>query len=100
MANFVVPHASTRWYFLALQLLDPHDEGKVHSMKMETSKPPEEQCTEMFSHWLKIKNNAATWKQLIKGLKSPSVNLPNVARDIEKMLGILVSYCYSYSYVQ
>ena len=95
MANFVVPHASTRWYFLALQLLDPQDEGKVHGMKMETSKPPEEQCTEMFSHWLKVKNNAATWKQLINGLKSQSVNLPNVARDVEKMLGIniLVSYC-------
>ena len=46
MANFVVPQASAIWYDLGLQLFDPQDEGVLHSMKMEASKPPEEQCTE------------------------------------------------------
>ena len=94
LANFVVPHASTKWYNLGLQLFDPRDEGVLHSMKMETSKRPEEQCTEVFRHWLTTKKNP-TWNKLITSLKSPAVNLPNVASTIEKMLDSRVSYCYS-----
>ena len=50
LANFVVPQASARWYNLGLQLFDPRDEGVLHSMKTESSKRPEEQCTEVFQH--------------------------------------------------
>lgn len=57
---------------------------------METNKPLEEQCTEVFRHWLETKKNA-TWDKLIKGLKSQSVSLPILAGDIEKMLDIPVS---------
>ena len=64
-------------------------------MKMESSKRPEEQCTEVFNHWLNTKRNP-TWNKLIKSLKSQAVNLPNVASTIEKMLDNRVSsYCYS-----
>ena len=93
LANYVVPRASARWYYLGLQLFDQQDEGLLHSMKMETNKPPQEQCTEVFSHWLRTKENA-TWKDLIKDLNCPSVNLPNVARSVETMLDNHVSYCY------
>ena len=96
LANFVVPHASARWYYLGLHLFDPKDEGLLHSMEMETNKPPQEQCTEVFSHWL-ITKKKATWNELIKGLNSPSVNLPSVARNIEAMLDNRVSHCYSYT---
>ena len=91
LANFVVPKASARWYNLGLQLFDPQDEGLLSSMKTESSKRPEEQCTEVFHHWLTTKKNA-TWNKLIKGLKSPAVNLPNVASTIENMLDSRVSY--------
>ena len=97
LANFVVPKASAKWYNLGLQLFDPRDEGILHSIKMESSKHPEEQCTEVFHHWLTTKKNA-TWNKLCKSLKSQSVNLPNVARSIEKMLDHRnhhVSYCYN-----
>ena len=94
LANFVVPHASTKWYYLGLQLFDERDEGVLHSMKMETSKRADEQCTEVFHHWLTTKENP-TWNELIESLKSPAVNLPNVASTIEKMLDNRVSYCYS-----
>ena len=96
LVNFVVPHASAKWYYLGLQLFNPKDEGLLHNMKMETNKPPREKCTEVFSHWLTTKENA-TWNKLIKGLKSQSVNLPNVARNIEAMLDNRVSCCYSYT---
>ena len=94
LANFVVPQASARWYNLGLQLLDPRDEGVLHSMKTQASKSPEEQCTEVFNHWLTTKKNP-TWNKLIGSLKSPAVNLPNVAITIEEMLDSRVSYCYS-----
>ena len=96
LANFVVPHASARWYYLGLQLFDQKDEGLLRSMKMEANKPPQEQCTEIFSHWLTTKKKA-TWNKLIKDLKSQSVNLPTVASSIEAMLDNRVSYCYNYS---
>ena len=94
LANFVVPHASARWYYLGLQLFDPKDEGLLHSMKMETNKLPQEQCTEVFSHWLTTKEKA-TWNVLINSLNSQSVNLPNVARNIEAILDNRVSHCHS-----
>ena len=95
LANFVVPQASAKWYNLGLQLFDPRDEGVLHSMKTESSKRPEEQCTEVFHHWLATKKNA-NWNKLIKSLKSQSVNLPNVARTIEKMMDSRVSYVITF----
>ena len=91
MANFVVPRAIARWYYLGLELFDPQDEATLNSMKKE-NKTSQEQCTEVLNHWLVTKKNA-TWNKLIKSLKSKSVNLPNLARDIEKMLDTRVS-CY------
>ena len=67
-------------------------------MKMETSKRLEEQCTEVFHHWLTTKKNP-TWNELIESLKSPAVNLSNVASTIEEMLDNRVSYCYSYTFI-
>ena len=96
LANFVVPLASARWYYLGIQLFDSQDIGKLQSMKKEY-KTLEDRCTEMFSHWLDTEKNA-TWKNLIEGLKSRCVNLPNVARNIEKLLGIPVSCISMYSY--
>ena len=92
LANFVVPQASARWCYLGIQLFDSQDIGKLQSMKKEY-KTHEDRCTEMFSHWLDTEQNA-TWKNLIEGLKSRCVNLPNVARNIEKLLGIPVSYIF------
>ena len=57
---------------------------------MEVNKPLEEQCREVFRHWLETKKNAS-WNKLINSLKSQSVNLPNVTRDIEKMFDNRVS---------
>ena len=92
LANFVVPQVSHKWYNLGLQLFDRRDERKLISMKAEGSKQPEEHCLEVFTHWLDTKKNA-TWQKLIESLGCWAVNLPNVARDIVKMLDNRVS-CY------
>ena len=60
-------------------------------MKTQAFKSPEEQCTEVFTHWLTSKKNA-TWNTLIKALKTPAVNLPNLAEKIKGMLDSRVSY--------
>ena len=91
MANFVVPQASARWYNLGLQLFDRRDEGKLNGMKTQANKSPEEQCTEVFTHWLTTKKNA-TWNTLIKSLKSRAVSLPILAMTIKGMLDSRVSY--------
>ena len=91
LANFVVPHVSHKWYNLGLQLFDRRDEGKLKNMKEETNKRPDDLCLEVFTYWLDTKKNAS-WNRLIKKLKSHSVHLPQVADNIEKMLGRQVSY--------
>ena len=90
LANFVVPRASSRWYSLGIQLFDPRDERVLHNMKTESSKQPEQQCIEVFNHWLTTTINP-TWNKLIESLRSSAVNLPNVARTIEQMLDRRVS---------
>lgn len=60
-------------------------------MITEINKTPKEQCTEVLNYWLVTKKKA-TWNKLIQSLKSPSVNLLNLARDIEEMLDTRVSY--------
>ena len=84
LTELVVPHASPKWYNLGLQLFNPRDEGLLHKMKIEVNKPLDEQCREVFRHWLETKKNTS-WKELINSLKSRSVNLPNVAGDIQKI---------------
>ena len=39
-------------------------------------------CQEMFSNWLKKQVNAS-WDQLLKALRSPSVQLMDLANQIE-----------------
>ena len=42
-------------------------------------------CREMLQLWLQI-NTDASWEQLIDALKSPAIQLPNIAENIEQNL--------------
>lgn len=44
-------------------------------------------CEEMFAKWLEIEENAS-WDQLLKALRSPSVQLIHFASQIEQMLDL------------
>lgn len=98
LANFVVPRVSHKWYNIGLQLFDPKDVEMLNNMRANSSRSSEDHCIDVFNHWLTTKENA-TWHKLLKVLKCRAVNLPNVAKDIEKLLDSRVSYYYVYSYV-
>ena len=91
LVEFVVPKACVKWYNLGLRLFDPQDVGFLNSMKTVINKSPEEQCREVFNHWLTSKKNP-TWNKLIKSLKSQSVKLTCVATEIEELLDSRVGY--------
>ena len=42
-------------------------------------------CQEMFSKWLEAQENAS-WDQLLEALRSPSVQLTNLANQIKQMM--------------
>lgn len=92
LATFVAPQASTKWYYLGLQLFDQKDVVILDNMKKDSRKDPIEQCIDVLNHWLLAKKSA-TWNKLIKGLKSDLVKLPNLAESIYRMLDHRVGYC-------
>ena len=96
LANFVVPYANAKWYNLGLQLFEPQDELQLHNIeKANTS--PQAKCIEVFHHWVTTAKKP-TWNKLIKSLNSQSVNLPDLATNIEAMLDNRVRFCYYYNY--
>ena len=76
---------SSKWYDLGLELLEPEDEGSLHEIKRNNRNDVAECCNEMFQSWLE-KCPDASWNQLIKSLKEPSVGLNSLASKIEQML--------------
>ena len=44
-------------------------------------------CKEMFAKWLETEENAS-WDQLLKALRSPSIQLIHFASQIEQMLDL------------
>ena len=95
LANFVVPRASHKWYFIGLQLFDPNDVEVLTNMRAHKSRNSDENCIDVFNYWLDTDVNA-NWQKIIDALKCPSVYLPNVAKQIENMLSD-VSHHYMYA---
>jgi len=83
--NFVVPYVGGKWFNLGIQLFKQEDETKLHSLKADHRKDLDDLCTDMFTHWLALYPKAS-WKKLILALKSRSVNLQNLAEDIDNKL--------------
>jgi len=89
-----------KWYDIGLELLHPRDEIYLKSIrtgKHETI----ESCTKMLDLWLDRQPNA-TWNQLIDALRSPGVELFDVASTIEDLLkgkfSVLRILAYTYKY--
>jgi len=76
---------------LGLQLFDQKNESIMQSLKADHHKSTQELCSDMFSHWLNSAKKA-TWDKVIAALRSPSVNLPNLAKNIEDDLDHRVCY--------
>ena len=74
-----------KWHDLGIELLDFDDYQKLDIIEAEHPTNLIQCCNEMFKLWLK-KQPTASWSQLIKALKEPSVELDTLANKIEQML--------------
>ena len=82
--DHVVPHVTPRWYVLGVKLLKEDQESHLDVLKLNHAGDNKMCCMEMFWYWLNT-NTDASWQQLIEALRSPAVELPVVAADLEKM---------------
>ena len=83
-----------RWYDLGLELLGDDDIEALNKIKRVNKNDYRVCCTEMFQLWLQ-KQPTASWKQLIESLRQPSVNLKELANQIEQTAGKLaIIYVY------
>ncbi|XP_065918530.1 uncharacterized protein [Dysidea avara] len=73
------------WYDVGLELLEPEDESKLDEIQTDKGGNVNECCGVMLYLWLQ-KQPYATWNQLIDALRSPGVELFDVASKIEEML--------------
>lgn len=83
--RYVRREVSSKWHDLGLELLEPEDEGSLKSIKRDNRNDVEECCKEMFQLWLD-KCPEASWDQLIRSLRQPSVGLNHLALKLEQML--------------
>ena len=85
LLDHVVPHVTKRWYVLGVKLLKEEQEAQLDVIKLNHAGDNQMCCMEMFWYWLSA-NTDASWQKLIEALQSPTVELPVVAANLEKML--------------
>jgi len=83
--DYVVPCVSPNWYDLGVKLLKEKQESHLDVIQSNHANDNKKCCKEMFWYWLSTNTNAS-WQHLIEALRSPAVELPVVAADLEKML--------------
>jgi len=88
----VISLFADKWCNIGLELFDPEDESKLDEIQSNKGGNVSDCCNEMLRVWLQ-KQPYATWNQLIEALRSPGVELFDVASKIEEMLnGMRPSY--------
>ena len=80
----VIPLVATRWFDLGLELLETEHERELDIIETNYENNATKCCRKMFSKWLEIKSDSASWDQLIQAVKN--IKLINVASDIEQLL--------------
>ena len=84
LLDHVVPHVTPYWYDLGVKLLKEEQESQLDVIEANYA-DDKKCCKKMFWYWIST-NTDASWQKLIEALRSPAVELPVVAADIEKML--------------
>ena len=85
LLDHVVPHVSPQWYVVGVKLLKEDQESYLDIIESNHAGDNKKCCIDMFRYWLNT-NTSATWKHLIEALRSPAVELPVVAADLEQIL--------------
>ena len=83
--RYVRVSIATNWHNVGIELLEQKGEEALGIIQANNAGNVIECCAEMLQLWLKIQPNA-TWNQLICALRSPSVQLNNVAMKINGLL--------------
>ena len=87
----IIIDIGTKWYELGIALLRDDQFNKLGIINSE-HKEVTRCCTEMFIYWLETHSNA-TWYQLAEALRSPGVELNNVAANVETSFpGLLIMH--------
>lgn len=84
MNKFVIQQACNKWFDIGLELLKPKNSQFLLNMLEDHTKDNKQCCVQMFDKWLKTERKAK-WRDVIAALRSPSVQLHKVAKDIESM---------------
>ena len=87
--RYVIPHITECWHEVGLELLEPEreNEAQLKIIKNEPGLSSKERADKMLTFWLD-KSPAASWNDLIRTLRVPSIGLHTTAFDIEgKLLG-------------
>ena len=85
LLDHVVPHVTLRWYDVGVKLLKVEQESHLDVIESNHGDDKKECCKKMFWYWIST-NTDASWQKLIAALRSPAVELPVVAADIEKII--------------
>ena len=78
----MIAAASSRWYQLGIELLDDDQVTQLRIIK-ENNDDVAARCSEMLSYWMQTHPNA-TWYQLVAAMKTPGVELNELAATVEK----------------
>ena len=93
--DHVVNNVADRWRDLGVQLLRPDQEEILDIIAANHPNDVVGCCKCVLKKWLETTTNA-TWNELIRALRSPSVQLDYLAGQIEQMM---ITECKTYSYV-
>ena len=81
--NIVIPKVANKWYELGIQLLNQSQLPKLEEIQKAYPNNFQRCCFEMLKYWLDI-TPGASWDNLIRTLRVPSLELLAMADDVEK----------------
>ena len=82
--------AAPKWYELGVELLDEDQIKQLNNIENDHSESTI-CCRKMLMYWLDS-HPYATWYDLVEALKSPSVELKNVASTVETFIGLFIEH--------
>ena len=91
--DHVVMNVASKWRDLGVQLLRPDQETILDIIEKDCPHDAASCCKRVFKDWLDTTTDA-TWNELIRALRSPSVQLDYVASKLEQKM---VTECKGYS---
>ena len=72
-----------RWYEIGAMLLQEEQESHLKLIQYRHASDVTKCCLAMLQYWMDT-HTEATWHHLVAALRSPVVELPNIAFEIER----------------